>query len=50
MHLDHEIDFDRRKQRASRLRCVVRIARDPTLFRFLSACGPDMRIVWEMRG
>ena len=24
---------------------VVRIARDPTLFRFLSACGPDMRIV-----
>jgi hypothetical protein len=24
---------------------VVRIARDPTLFRFLSACGPDMPIV-----
>jgi hypothetical protein len=24
---------------------VVRIARDPALFRFLSACGPDMRIV-----
>ena len=24
---------------------MVRIARDPTLFRFLSACGPDMRIV-----
>ncbi|KJC60247.1 hypothetical protein UP10_13840 [Bradyrhizobium sp. LTSPM299] len=24
---------------------VARIARDPTLFRFLSACGPDMRIV-----
>jgi hypothetical protein len=24
---------------------VVRIARDPTLFRFLSACGPDVRIV-----
>lgn len=24
---------------------VVRIARDPTLFRFLSECGPDMRIV-----
>jgi hypothetical protein len=24
---------------------VVRIARDPTLFRFLSKCGPDMRIV-----
>jgi hypothetical protein len=24
---------------------VVRIARDPSLFRFLSACGPDMRIV-----
>jgi hypothetical protein len=24
---------------------VVRIARDPALFRFLSVCGPDMRIV-----
>jgi hypothetical protein len=24
---------------------VVRIARDPNLFRFLSACGPDVRIV-----
>jgi hypothetical protein len=24
---------------------VVRIARDPTLFRFLSTCGPEMRIV-----
>lgn len=24
---------------------VARIARDPTLFRFLSECGPDMRIV-----
>jgi spermidine synthase len=24
---------------------VVRIARDPTLFRFLSVCGPDMPIV-----
>jgi spermidine synthase len=24
---------------------VVRIARDPPLFRFLSACGPDMPIV-----
>lgn len=24
---------------------VVRIARDPTLFRFLSECGPDIRIV-----
>ncbi|MGY4286199.1 spermidine synthase [Bradyrhizobium sp. LM2.7] len=24
---------------------MVHIARDPTLFRFLSTCGPDMRVV-----
>ena len=29
---------------------VVRIARDPTLFRFLSAGGQDMRSCWEMHG